>query len=123
MTTEKLALLKESVSFTKSNEDALLKGDFEVYDDRIVVKISQRVTLSTLVRPLPPTFPGVGMMESIPFLRITRIGGSMKKGVLSRTVRMEMLTDNGVTWNIKGSPKIFDALQNAYQAWKRNRHE
>jgi hypothetical protein len=123
MTSDKLALLKESVSFTKSNQDALLKGDFEVYDDRIVVKISQRVALSTLVRPLPPTFPGVGMMESIPFLRITRIGGNMKKGVLSRNVSMEMLTDDGVTWNVKGSPKIFDALQNAYQAWKRNRHD
>jgi hypothetical protein len=123
MTSDKLALLKESVSFTKSNQDALLKGDFEVYDDRIVVKISQRVALSTLVRSLPPTFPGVGMMESIPFLRITRIGGNMKKGVLSRNVSMEMLTDDGVTWNVKGSPKIFDALQNAYQAWKRNRHD
>jgi hypothetical protein len=123
MTADKLALLKESVSFTKSNEDALLKGDFEVYDDRIVVKISQRIALSTLVRPLPPTFPGVGMMESIPFLRVTRIGGNMKKGVLSRNVRMEMLTDDGVTWNIEGSTKIFDALQNAYHAWKRNRHE
>ncbi|TMI14842.1 hypothetical protein E6H35_03695 [Candidatus Bathyarchaeota archaeon] len=123
MAENKLALLKESVSFTKSNEDALMKGDFEVYDDRIVVKISQRVALSTLVRPLPPTFPGVGMMEFIPFLRITRIGGTMKKGSLSRNVRMEMLTDDGVIWNIKGSPKIFGALQNAYQAWKRNRHE
>jgi hypothetical protein len=123
MTSDKLALLKESVSFTKSNQDALLKGDFEVYDDRIVVKISQRIALSTLVRPLPPTFPGVGMMESIPFLRITRIGCNMKKGGLSRNVRMEMLTDDGVTWNVKGSPKIFDALKKAYQAWKRNRHE
>jgi hypothetical protein len=120
---DKLALLKGSVSFTKSNEDPLLKGDFEVYDDRIVVKISQRVALSTLVRSLSPTFPGVRMMESIPFLRITRIGGNLKKRALSRNVRMEMLTDDGVTWNIKGSPKIFDALQNAYQAWKRNRHE
>ena len=123
MTADKIALLKESVSFTKSNEDALLKGEFEVHDDRIVMKTSQRVALSTLVRPLPPTFPGVGMMESIPFSRITRIGGNMKKRVLSRDVRMEMLTDDGVTWNVKGSPKIFDALQNAYHAWKRNRHD
>jgi len=38
MAENKLALLKESVSFTKSNEDALMKGDFEVYDDRIVAK-------------------------------------------------------------------------------------
>jgi hypothetical protein len=58
MTADKLALLKESVSFTKSNEDALLKGEFEVHDDHIVMKISQRVALSTLVRPLSTHFSG-----------------------------------------------------------------
>jgi hypothetical protein len=87
MTSDKLALLKESVSFTESNQDALLKGEFEVHDDRIVMKTSQRIALSTLVRPLPPTFPGVGMIESIPFSRITRIGCNMKKGGLSRNVK------------------------------------
>jgi hypothetical protein len=118
MTSDKLALLKESVSFTKSNQDALLKGDFEVYDDRIVVKISQRVALSTLVRSLPPTFPGVEMIETIPFSRVTGIGGGVVKGFLSRNVKIELQTDEGVTWDISGPGRILDAIQNAYRAWK-----
>jgi hypothetical protein len=56
MSTGKPALLKESVSFKKSNEDAVLKGELELYDDRVVMKISHRFALSALVRHLPPTF-------------------------------------------------------------------
>jgi hypothetical protein len=52
----KPVLLKKSVSFKKSNEDAVSKGDLELYDDRVVLKISHRFSLSSPVSPLPPTF-------------------------------------------------------------------
>ena len=122
MSSDRLAFPEESVSIRKSNEDALLKGKFELYGDRVVLKISRRFALSELVRPLPPTFPGTKMSESIVFSRIKSIGVEPKKGVLSRSVRIELQTDDGVTWHIKGPSRIFDVLQDAYQAWKSGGH-
>jgi hypothetical protein len=118
MPPDKPALLKESVSFKKSNEDAVFKGEFELYHDSVVLKNSPRFSLASLVRSLPPTFPGVEMIETIPFSRVTGIGGGVVKGFLSRNVKIELQTDEGVTWDISGPGRILDAIQNAYRAWK-----
>ncbi len=123
MPPDKLAFLKESASFRKGNEASLPEGELELYDDCVVLRISHRLALSDLVRPLPPTFPGVNMVESIPFSRVTRINGVMKKGFLSRSVKIEMQTNEGVTWSIGGSVRILDALQKAYLSWKNSGHE
>jgi len=123
MPLEKPALLKESVSLRKSNDGAILRGEFELYDDRLVLRISQRFSLSSLARPLPPTFPGVEMRESIPFSRITSISGRIKKAVISRRVKVDMRTDEGVTWGIEGPVRILDALQKAYQVRKQRGHQ
>jgi hypothetical protein len=118
MPPDKPALLKESVSFNKSNEGAVFKGEFELFDDSVVLKISHRFSLSSLVRSLPPTFPAVEMIDTIPFSRVTGISGGRVKGFLSRNVKIELHTDEGVSWDIRGPGRILDALQNAYRAWK-----
>jgi hypothetical protein len=115
---DKPALLKESVSVKKSDEDAVFKGELELYDDHVVLKISHRFALSALMRSLPPTFPDVEMDEAIPFSRITGISWDMKKRGLSRNVKIEMQTDEGVIWHVNGSVIILDAFQNVYQTWK-----
>jgi hypothetical protein len=58
------------------------------------------------------------MIETIPFSRVTGIGGGVVKGFLSRNVKIELQTDEGVTWDISGPGRILDAIQNAYRAWK-----
>ena len=113
-------MLRESVSFKKSDEEAVLKGEFELYEDHVVLNISHRFALSELVRPLPPTFPYAQMRESIPFSRVTAISGVTKKGSLARSTKIEIQTDEGVTWDIKGPVRILDLLRNAYQAWKQS---
>lgn len=118
MPPDKLALLKESVSFKKSNEGTVFKGKFELYDDHVVLKGSPVFPLSSPAGSLPPTFPDIRMRESIPFSRVTGIGGGMVKGFLSRNAKIELQTDEGVTWDIRGPIKIIEGLQNAYQAWK-----
>ena len=118
MPEERQALLKESVSFRKSNDGAILKGELELYDDRVVLKTSHRLALSTLARTLPPTFPDAGIGESIPFSGITAISWGTKKAVLSRNVKIEIRTDEDLTWDIKGSARIREALQKAYHSWK-----
>ena len=123
MSTDKPALLKESISFKKSNDSAVFKGELELYDDRVVLKISHRLALSALVRHLPPTFPDVETRESIPFSHITGISQSRKRSVVSRSVKVEVQTEEGVTLAIRGRSRIFDVLQKAYQAWKQRGHQ
>lgn len=118
MQPEKRPLLKGLVSFQEGNIKETLRGEFELYEDHVILRISDRFSFPSLARPLPPTFPGVEMKEYILFSHITSIDRGMKKGALSRNVTWKMKTDEGITWNISGSSKLFEFVQNAYQAWK-----
>jgi hypothetical protein len=114
-------LLRGLVSLRKDNAAETFKGEFELYEDHVVLRISDKFSLSSIARrSLPPTFPDVELKEFIPFSPITSLHHEMKKGVLSRYVTWKMKTDEGTTWSISGSSKLFESVQNTYQAWKRS---
>ena len=119
MQPEKRPLLKGLVSFQEDNIKETLRGEFELYEDHVILRISDRFSFPSLARPLPPTFPRVEMKESILFSHVTSIDRGMKKGVISRNVTWKIKTDEGITWDFGGSSKLFESLQNTYQAWKR----
>jgi hypothetical protein len=113
-------LLRGLVSLQKDNTTETFKGELELYEDHVMLSISDKFSLSSIARSLPPTFPEVELKEFIPFSLITSLDHEMKKGVLSRNVIWNMKTDEGTTWNMSGSSKLFESVQTAYQAWKRS---
>jgi len=113
-------LLRGLVSLRSDNTVKTFMGEFELYVDHVILRISDKFSLSSIARSLPPTFPEVELKEFIPFSRITSLDHETKKAVLSTNVTWRMKTDEGTTWNISGSSKLFESLQNTYQAWKRS---
>lgn len=56
--------------------------------------------------------------ELIPFSEIRQISGEVK-GRLLKEAEIQLQTELDVVWEIKGSPKVFSSLKDAYDAWKK----
>jgi hypothetical protein len=119
MSADRRPLLSESIVFSKKGQPFRESGYLELYDDKVVLKSSTKVSvLHLVVTSPPPTFPPTESEETVQFKNITRIREVAKTGFRSKKARIELQTDAGVTWEIIGKLGVYGVLQNAYQVWK-----
>ncbi len=102
-------LLKEAIKFKKSGEWIPLKGNLELYEDCLNIRIAPGVGSARL--PL-------GTGQTIPFSRITSLNGVQRSNPLRKSMQIEIRTDLGVTWEITGDERVYGALQRSIQTWR-----
>jgi hypothetical protein len=59
MQPEKRPLLKKPVSLQKDDARETFRGEFELYEDHVILRILNKFSLLSFARSLPPTFPEV----------------------------------------------------------------
>ncbi len=102
-------LLKEPIGFKKSGEWIAMKGDLELYEDCLNLRIAPGFGNARV--PL-------GSGQTIPFSHITSLNGVQKSNPLWKSVQIEIRTDLGVTWEITGDERVYGALQSSIQTWR-----
>ena len=120
MPEDRLPLLTEEVVYRRLGEglgESL--GMLELYPESVLIRQRWK-------RPSESPYFGKvtsgeeGPLESgemIPFSEIRQISGEVKGRLLKEAV-IQLETEVDVVWEIKGSPKIFSSLRDAYDAWK-----
>jgi hypothetical protein len=54
-------LLRGLVSLRKDNTAETFKGEFELYEDHVILRISDKFSFSSIARSLPPHLSGGGI--------------------------------------------------------------
>lgn len=120
MSDERPALFTEEILFKKQGEGLNTSlGVLELYEDSLLIRQKWKGQFDA---------PDTGEVTSgdegplssgelIAFSNIRGIDGIVK-GILFKVAEIRIHTELDVTWEIRGSPKIYQATLGAFQAWK-----
>ncbi len=112
----------EDVAFRRVGDMFPTSGRLELFNDRVVLKSDKYLSMvKVLVKTPPPTFPPAGINEVIPFLDIRSISEFPPDVLPSKNSRIELRTEAGGAWEIRGVSETILALAKAYRDWKDNK--
>ena len=118
----RIPLRMEDVAFRRVGDMFPTSGRLELFNDRVVLKSDKYLSMvKVLVKTPPPTFPPAGINEVIPFLDIRSISEFPPDVLPSKNSRIELRTEAGGAWEIRGVSETILALAKAYRDWKDNK--
>ena len=118
----RIPLRMEDVAFRRVGDMFPQSGRLELFNDRVVLKSDKYLSIvEVLVKAPPPTFPPSGINEVIPFVTIRSISEFHPDELPSKNSRIELRTEAGAAWEIRGGSETILGLANAYGDWKDNR--
>lgn len=115
--------MNEQILFKRLGEGLnISRGTMELYEDSVLIRPRWKGQFDApdMDEVTSGDKGALSSGELIPFSNITQISGVVK-GWLFKVADIRVQTELDVIWEIRGSPRVYSALRDSFQAWK-NRH-